>query len=403
MARLSIVDLFAGTGGMGLAALCSDYFRHAGRIVWTAELDPRYVNVINRNYVRFAKSIGKPSQVPKKCLATDLAKLSALRAARKIKEQVGRIDLMLAGPPCQGFSLANRLSRNHKNPQNALSLVVTRYVRALRPRLLILENVPGIRTVRTGPRKADTTTTDILQRRLRRLGYQSEVILLNARDYGVPQSRLRSFLVAARDVADRSRWERLVPPASHGPGHTKDYVTVSDALGDLPPIPNGCCELTTRYGSPARTQFQRTMRRHTNGVVSDHLTSRHSEYVLKRYARIPQGGNWQAIESMMTNYQDASRTHLNIYQRLKSDEPARTIGNFRKSMTVHPSQDRGLSLREAARLQSIPDWISFADPEETATRDVVPGLNAYQQQIGNAVSYLLTEALVSHVACLFDL
>jgi len=67
-------------------------------------------------------------------------------------------------------------------------------------------------------------------------------------------------------------------------------------------------------------------------------------------------------------------------------------------MTIHPWENRGLSLREAARLQSIPDWFSFADPAQPMTREVVPGLNAYQQQIGNAVCYLLTEKLVSHVA-----
>jgi len=100
----------------------------------------------------------------------------------------------------------------------------------------------------------------------------------------------------------------------------------------------------------------------------------------------------------MNNYADASRTHLNIYHRLLPTSPAKTIGNFRKAMMVHPSEHRGLSLREAARLQSIPDWFAFSDPTVVRTRDVVPGLNHYQQQIGNAVSYLLTETLLTHVA-----
>jgi len=144
------------------------------------------------------------------------------------------------------------------------------------------------------------------------------------------------------------------------------------------------------------------MRENSSEYVTDHLTSRHSPYVLERYEKVPQGGNWMSIPTMMSNYADVSRTHLNIYHRLRADEPARTIGNFRKAMTIHPFETRGLSLREAARLQSIPDWFAFTNPSEQLVRAVVPGLNAYQQQIGNAVSFLLTERLVSHVVQSLD-
>src|SRR5262249_14083532 len=95
-------------------------------------------------------------------------------------------------------------------------------------------------------------------------------------------------------------------------------------------------------------------------IIYDHVTSRHADYVIDRYRRIPQGGNWENIRDHLTNYTDVSRTHSNIYRRLRWNEPSITIGQYRKSMLVHPSQHRGLSLREAARLQSFPDWFRFS-------------------------------------------
>jgi DNA-cytosine methyltransferase len=381
---------------MGLAALSSDPFRRSGRIVWAAEINARYAETIQRNYRRFASSIGEPHQVPTVCPPVDLSTPGARHLARQIREQYGPIDLLLAGPPCQGFSLANRRSRSHDNPANRLSLRVVSFARILEPKLLVLENVPGIRTLRVDDELGETMT-EVLQRRLRRLGYFSVIMLLDAAEYGVPQHRLRSFLIAARTQDVLRHAKSLTPPPTHGPGRAKPFVTVDEAINDLPPITNGNSRGTLDYAHQPRSSFQRYIRRHGEGRVTDHLTSNHSPYVLKRYRKIPPGGNWTAISSLLSNYTDRSRTHRNIYYRLHPAAPARTIGNFRKAMTIHPRQTRGLSLREAARLQSIPDWLSFSDPTQLMTRGVAPGLNAYQQQIGNAVSFLLTQRLLCHV------
>lgn len=395
MTEYKIVDLFAGTGGMGLAALRSSALRDRGRIVWTAEINPVYTSSIERNYKYFAERIGDKSQVPDTVAPADLSRRNALATAREVASRHDGIDILLAGPPCQGFSLANRRSRVADNPLNALSLKVVTFVRALSPSIVILENVPGIRTLRA-EEEASRTTIQVLEERLRKLKYDTHVMLLDAADYGVPQHRLRSFLVAVKrkTMEDLSV---LVPRASHGPGRAAPYVSVHDAFSDLPSVDNGAVDLTTRYGLGPQNAFQRKMRRGSMRALADHITSRHSDYVLRRFAKIPPGGNWTSIAKMMTNYSDAARTHLNIYHRLDPTEPAKTIGNFRKAMLVHPSETRGLSLREAARLQSIPDWYRFAEPNVPVTRSVVPHLNAYQQQIGNAVSFLLTEKLVSHV------
>ena len=120
------------------------------------------------------------------------------------------------------------------------------------------------------------------------------------------------------------------------------------------------------------------------------ITSRRdADYVIERYGRIPEGANWESIRDSLTNYADASRTHSNIYRRLSWNQPAITIGHFRKSMLVHPSQSRGLSLREASRLQSLPDWFRFAGKPDGSPG----GLVHKQQQLANAVSPLVTKAI----------
>ena len=105
--------------------------------------------------------------------------------------------------------------------------------------------------------------------------------------------------------------------------------------------------------------------------------------ILERYKYIPQGGNWENIPNrLMKNYADKSRCHTGIYRRLKEDEPSVVIGNYRKNMLIHPTEDRGLSVREAARLQSFPDWFKFKGT-----------IGSQQQQVGNAVPPLLAKAV----------
>ena len=117
------------------------------------------------------------------------------------------------------------------------------------------------------------------------------------------------------------------------------------------------------------------------------FVSLNNELVIRRYSHIPQGGNWRDIpEDLMTNYADKSRCHSGIYRRLRYDAPSVVISNYRKSMLIHPEQNRGLSVREAARIQSFPDNFIFMGP-----------ISHIQQQIGNAVPPLLAKAVVEQI------
>ena len=126
------------------------------------------------------------------------------------------------------------------------------------------------------------------------------------------------------------------------------------------------------------------------------MTSRHADYVIDRYKAIPPGGNWEAISNKLTNYTAVERTHSNIYRRLTWDDPSITIGHYRKSMLVHPRQHRGLSLREASRLQSFPDWFRFAG----SANGNGGGLVHKQQQLANAVCPLVSKAIAEFILTL---
>ena len=114
------------------------------------------------------------------------------------------------------------------------------------------------------------------------------------------------------------------------------------------------------YQCEAHSEYAELMRINSNEVVFNNLVTRNSSLIVERYKHIPQGGNWENIpENLMENYADRSRCHTGIYRRLDESKPAVTIGNFRKNMLVNPWKNRGLSIREAARLQSFPDDFIF--------------------------------------------
>jgi site-specific DNA-cytosine methylase len=173
-------------------------------------------------------------------------------------------------------------------------------------------------------------------------------------------------------------------------------------MSDLPGVGNGHGLDDMEYSGPSSSglvvnSFLRQMRLGApKNLILDHVTSRHADYVIERYKRIQPGGNWQDIIEMMSNYADVERTHSNIYRRLEWDKPSITIGHYRKSMLVHPSQNRGLSLREACRLQSFPDWFRFAGTSDGRSG----GLMHKQQQLANAVCPLLSKRIGEFILAL---
>ena len=172
------------------------------------------------------------------------------------------------------------------------------------------------------------------------------------------------------------------------PEGTDEKFTVEDAISDLPELQNG--EMTEslpyRYQANKASKYARLMRKGSK-TSKQNFVSKNEDYVIERYKYISQGQNWRAIpDEMMQNYANKNNCHSGIYRRLIASKPSVVISNYRKNMLIHPYEDRGLSVREAARLQSFPDSYLFEG-----------SIQKMQQQIGNAVPPLLAKAVFEHI------
>ena len=236
---LNTVELFAGAGGMGLGLLMSDY---PFRLIASAEVHPIYAATLAHNYDWIATH-HRPcaDRVPEDTRPLDLRDTRSLRAIAAAGRASGGVDVVIGGPPCQGFSNANRNSWSSRNPHNELVDVFFQYVRHLNPAVFVMENVQGILWTRT--KRTDASAIEQLARRATRDGYRIFPKLLDAVWYGVPQFRSRFFLIGIhRDLGythdDFGEWGPF-PWPTHGPGAKTPYVTVADAISDLPAIFNG--------------------------------------------------------------------------------------------------------------------------------------------------------------------
>lgn len=302
----------------------------------------------------------------------------------RIGLEQGQLDIVVGGPPCRGFSNGNRQSGGPNNQYNALVREYARVVLEIQPHWFVLENVVGLYYMEEIRAEFENLLNGI---------YSIQPKIVNAADFGVPQERRRIIFVGNRDGA---KFE--FPAGEYAPKimakeeNKKPYFTVNEAIGDLPKLGTRDGKNEMCYRKQARTLYQELMRRNCEKVF-DHVITKSGEDVIERYRHIQQGENWSALpDEMILKWrktpidQVKKSSHSNLYLRLDENKPSPTIGNFRKSMFIHPTEDRGLSLREAARLQSFPDWYRFKG-----------GISSAQQQIGNATPPLLAKAIASQI------
>lgn len=342
------IDLFAGAGGMSLGAEMAGIVTKVAVEIHHAAFDTYRYN--------------HPECTVLQMGVEHLQNLSAPFSPEDL--------IVFGGPPCQGFSTSNQRTRSADNQKNWMFQAFIAFVKRTKPAWVIFENVRGILETERG------LFAKQIRKDLEKLGYRCEEGLLNAADFGVPQSRSRFFIVG--------RLGENPPTLPDGCGAAT--VSVDDALHDLPELANGADVDILPYRADARSDYARRMRKGLTECTG-HMVSRNAEAIIKRYPFIPQGGNWADIpEEMMGSYKDRTRCHTGIYRRLDSEKPSVVIGNFRKNMLIHPHEHRGLSVREAARLQSFPDNFVFKG-----------SIGLRQQQVGNAVPPLLAEAVFRKV------
>ena len=403
-----VVELFAGAGGMGVGSLMAGDQKKGFRIIHSAEIQPIYLKSLENNYKYFSSnSVNRLEDcIPSEFTPVDLTQNLDRQVLYEAVKKANGVDLVIGGTPCQGFSPSNRSNWNSKNTYNRLVEYFIQCALELAPKAILLENVQGILwTPRSnrGKKPRRVTVVDYIARKFTEAGYVLFPAVLDAAWYGVPQHRNRFFLLALhKDLGYKaehfSEWGPF-PLPRYGAGKY-DYVTVKEAIADLPVVENGESQVIQPYKEPTQEQlsvnpFLRQMREMAIlDTIEGHIVSKQADYVIDRYRYIPAGGNWQNIRHMMTNYSDIERTHSNIYRRLRWEEPSITIGNYRKSMIIHPDQQRGLSLREASRLQSLPDWFTFCGATSSSKG---LGLMHKQQQLANTVSFLLTLAIAKYI------
>ena len=380
---IGFVDLFAGAGGLALGFLSA---RNAEYELCAAlDISNICAATLRGNLLGKRRPNGITGSVAADAIwVADLGKQEALCRLGKKFHGRQEVQVLVGGPPCQPFSSARR--RPGGQAEASLVECFRLGIEALQPSVFVMENVQGILWKDASGRRP----LEKFALALTAAGYRISARVLDAAWFGAAQHRSRAVIVGLHPrISKDLDPEDAFPSPERTGSEYNPYRTVADAIGDLPEIPNGhgLLEMANVPVGSDRSEAPCT-------PILDHITSRHSEYVLARFEKIPPGRNWTAIRHMMSNYSNKEGTHSNIYRRLEWDKPSVTLGHYRKAMIIHPGQARGLSLREAMRLQSFPDWYRIWGHE----RSLETGLERKQQQLANAVPPVLAQALAERIA-----
>ena len=289
----------------------------------------------------------------------------------EVLKDYGGVDVIVGGPPCQGFSTANRWQKEEDDPRNKLFFEYIRFVKLLRPKIILIENVRGILTRNDGYAKERITTI------LGEEGYTLNMQVLDASEYGVPQNRKRAIIVGIRNdykemLFDFAKLKK------------KPKVTVEDAIGELYQFEQENPEHKILTEKPS-TPYRKYLRATDNEVLS-HDVRYPAEIVQRRISFVPQGGNWEDVPVELWKNNRQNR-HSSAYKRLAPNTQSCTIdtGNAHSNY-FHPLFNRIPSVRESARLQSFSDRFEFMGSR-----------GSQYKQVGNAVPPLLAKAIADAI------
>lgn len=390
---LTCGDLFAGAGGLSVG------FHEAG-------FTPLFFNEIDAQAAA-TFSLNFPHVKPFVC---PIQELSAESIRRECSNSGMGLDVMVGGPPCQGFSI-NAPIRSNDDPRNHLFRHYVRLVlEGLRPKFVVLENVPGLISHEGG-----RTLRDVV-RAFEETGYRVDFRILNAAHYGVPQERWRLVLLGTRlQGVDLTFPEPLYystqrPNFTGGSEYTFAHairrqrgtldlfgralrapVTVREAIGDLPPVPSGGGAEESCYTLAAQSPFQKRMREDSSKLYN-HFCANVTGINLERMRHVKPGGSWRDIphELLPKGMKRARRSdHTRRYGRLDPDAQSGTVltkCDPHWGTVFHYEQERIVTVREAARFQSFPDWFRFTGSKADQYR-----------QVGNAVAPLMALAIANHI------
>lgn len=338
-----VIDLFAGVGGLSLG------FEKKGFDVVLAN---EYDASIAASYIANHKNT--------KMIVGDITSLNLEDTFGKL---AGTIDVVIGGPPCQGFSQKGQRKTIH-DERNFLFKYYVSVVELVKPKYFVMENVPNLLTAEGGYFRHE------IEELFNKLGYSLEYEVLNASDYGVPQNRRRAVIIG-----------KLDGDAPKLPVPKGNKVTIWDAISDLAYLESGEGSEEQEYKYPAESDYEKMLRADSSKLFN-HIATKHSPLALERLALIPPNAGREVLpEEHLTK-----SIYSGTWTRMKKDEISVTIttrfdtpssGKF-----THPFLDRAITVREAARIQSFPDDFHF-----------VGNKGSQMKQVGNAVPPLLAAAI----------
>ena len=363
----STLSLFAGAGG------CSLGFERAGFDVRLGiDVDEDAVSTYRRNFPE--------TEISNK----DLSDTNADWLLDRLGVEPGELDFLIGGPPCQGFSSAG--NGFWDDPRNQLLKQYIRLLEKLRPKWFLMENVEGLLTAQTSRYIIEAT------RKLVEAGYTVRIHKLYSHWYGLPQKRKRVFIVGNSGGVNFE----FPDPTHHGINATTAPRTIMDAISDLPEPATGESKQLD-YETAPENDYQKSLR---GEAIMDHCRRDVSGILKKRMEHLEPGQSMQDLPEELQHdsfdrrssrrVQDGTPTEKrggapSGLKRLEPDEPSLTITGGCHSEFFHPRQNRFLTLRECARIQSFPDWFEFTGSKTSK-----------QQQIGNAIPPLVAEKLARH-------
>ena len=347
------IDLFAGAGGLTLG------LKRAGiDCVWANEVESDFAATFKEN---------NPESI---VVNKDIHDIHFKEVLHRLNLEVGELDLLCGGPPCQGYSTIG--NKNQRDPRNSLFYEFLRAVNDIRPKYVLFENVAGFRKLYKGEAFNKLTAELMLA------GYSYDCLEIQVSRFGVPQSRKRTIVLATREDCFKVRL----------PLGYQTAVTLIDAIGDLPEL--SANDVKTSYELEPTTDYQRTIRDGCT-VLTYHNSSNYGEKMKELMKLLPEGGDKSDLPEEIRPQKGFGNAYARLWANKVSPTITRNFGTPSSSRCIHPYQDRALSTREGARLQSFPDSYVF-----------LGGKTSKNLQIGNAVPPLLAEAIGKEIVKSLD-
>lgn len=398
--NFTFIDLFAGCGG-----LSEGFYKQGFKALTHVEID-KYACDTLRTRMKYYGYADDEISVLQKDITDD-------NIIDKIKQEIKgqEVDLIVGGPPCQSFSTLGRARDENgmrDDPRNFLFESYENVLTNIKPKIFVFENVTGLLSAKLG----NKNTVDII---LKALGQEYNLLsnpydmVLNSCDYGVPQVRKRMILIGIRkdiNIEPKTIYDNIIKthynPDTPIPDRKglKKFVTVKEAIGDLPALKAGEGKKETPFSISKWNNYLKLIRSKKDSNIRDHVSRNHNEMDIKRYYEMSKN-EWtfrELLENKPELDHEKRRVFNNSYVVQLWDQPAKTIiAHLYKdgNQFIHPDykQKRTLTAREAARLQSFPDDFVF---EGSRTQQY--------KQIGNAVPPIMAEAIAKSIKkVLFDI